>query len=67
MKSGAKKLPLLSKEIKKLILKDEFCKYSDLSNFKRPKSYIFIKEIPKSPTGKILRRKILSGEYELDN
>ncbi len=46
---------------------DEFCKKSDLSNFKRPKSYVFIKEIPKSPTGKILRRKILSGEYELDN
>ena len=46
---------------------DEFCKNSDLSNFKRPKAYVFIKEIPKSPTGKILRRKILSGEYELDN
>lgn len=46
---------------------DDFCKKSDLSNFKRPKSYIFIKEIPKSPTGKILRRKILAGEYELDN
>ena len=45
----------------------EFCKKSDLSNFKRPKSYVFIKEIPKSPTGKILRRKILAGEYELDN
>ena len=46
---------------------DDFCKKSDLSNFKRPKSYVFIKEIPKSPTGKILRRKILAGEYELDN
>ena len=39
----------------------------ELSNFKRPKAYVFIKEIPKSPTGKILRRKILAGEYELDN
>ena len=46
---------------------DDFCKKSDLSDFKRPKSYVFIKEIPKSPTGKILRRKILTGEYELDN
>ena len=46
---------------------DEHCKKSKLANFKRPKSYFFIKEIPKSPTGKILRRKILSGEYELDN
>ncbi len=46
---------------------DEHCKKSTLSNFKRPRSYFFIKEIPKSPTGKILRRKIVSGEYELDN
>ena len=45
---------------------DKFCKNSKLANFKRPKSYIFIKKIPKSPTGKILRRKILTGEYELD-
>ena len=46
---------------------DDHCKNSKLANFKRPKSYVFIKEIPKSPTGKILRRKILSGQYELDN
>ena len=46
---------------------DEHCRESTLSNFKRPRSYFFIKEIPKSPTGKILRRKIVSGEYELDN
>ena len=30
------------------------------------KEYIFVKEIPKSPTGKILRRKLLLGEYEID-
>ena len=53
--------------LKQIYELDEFCKNSDLSNFKRPKAYVFIKEIPKSPTGKILRRKILSGEYELDN
>ena len=37
-----------------------------MANFKRPKEYIFVKEIPKSPTGKILRRKLLAGEYDLD-
>jgi 2-furoate---CoA ligase len=59
----------LSKSNKKINFNelDDFCKKSNLSNFKRPKSYVFIKEIPKSPTGKILRRKILAGEYELDN
>ncbi len=46
---------------------DDHCKNSKLANFKIPKSYVVIKEIPKSPTGKILRRKILSGQYELDN
>ncbi|MCC3357950.1 class I adenylate-forming enzyme family protein [Bacillus sp. REN16] len=38
---------------------DSFCKQSSqLANFKRPREYKFIKEIPKSPVGKILRRKL---------
>ena len=45
---------------------DNHCKESGIANFKRPKEYIFVKEIPKSPTGKILRRKLLAGEYDLD-
>ncbi|MDQ0341012.1 2-furoate---CoA ligase [Caldalkalibacillus uzonensis] len=44
---------------------DQFCKSSsDLANFKRPKKYVFISEIPKSPVGKILRRKLIAGEYQ---
>lgn len=38
---------------------DEFCKQSpNLSNFKRPRKYEFVTEIPKSPVGKILRREL---------
>lgn len=44
---------------------DLYCKESELLNFKRPKQYVFVKEIPKSPVGKILRRKLVAGEYEL--
>jgi 2-furoate---CoA ligase len=43
---------------------DEFCRASDLANFKRPRDYVFIAAIPKSPVGKILRRLLVAGEYE---
>ncbi|HYD61257.1 MAG TPA: AMP-binding protein [Noviherbaspirillum sp.] len=43
---------------------DAHCKNSDLLNFKRPREYVFVREIPKSPVGKILRRKLVAGEYE---
>jgi len=43
------------------------CKASGLPNFKRPRDYLFVREIPKSPVGKVLRRKLLAGEYEKDN
>ncbi|WP_062308900.1 AMP-binding protein [Polynucleobacter sinensis] len=43
---------------------DEYCRSSDLVNFKRPREYVFVKEIPKSPVGKVLRRKLVAGEYE---
>ena len=45
---------------------DNHCIDLGLVNFKKPKEYFFIKDIPKSPTGKILRRKIIAGEYELE-
>jgi 2-furoate---CoA ligase len=42
---------------------DQHCCTSDLVNFKRPREYVFVDEIPKSPVGKVLRRKLISGEY----
>jgi len=43
---------------------DTHCRASDLPNFKRPREYVFVREIPKSPVGKVLRRKLVAGEYE---
>src|SRR6516165_4323104 len=43
---------------------DQFCRTSGLANFKRPRHYTFVKAIPKSPVGKLLRRKLVAGEYE---
>jgi len=45
---------------------DAHCKSSELADYKRPRDYIFIKAIPKSPVGKFLRRKLLAGEYEAE-
>ena len=45
---------------------DAWCQQSDLPGFKRPRSYVFIREIPKSPVGKILRRMLASGEYAME-
>ncbi|HUU74332.1 MAG TPA: long-chain fatty acid--CoA ligase, partial [Burkholderiales bacterium] len=45
---------------------DVFCRSSELFNFKRPKEYVFVREIPKSSVGKILRRKLVAGDYERD-
>ena len=41
-----------------------FCKSAGLADFKRPRRYVFIEEIPKSPVGKLLRRKLVAGEYQ---
>ncbi len=45
---------------------DQHCRSSDLMNFKRPREYVFVHEIPKSPVGKVLRRKLVAGEYRLE-
>jgi 2-furoate---CoA ligase len=42
---------------------DAWCRASSLADFKRPRDYVFIAEIPKSPVGKILRRLLVAGEY----
>ena len=43
---------------------DAHCRTSGLANFKRPREYVFLDEIPKSPVGKILRRKLQAGEFQ---
>jgi 2-furoate---CoA ligase len=42
---------------------DTFCRKSGLAAFKRPRRYVFVAAIPKSPVGKLLRRKLVAGEY----
>ena len=43
---------------------DGHCRTSGLANFRRPRRYVFVDQIPKSPVGKLLRRKLVAGEYE---
>jgi 2-furoate---CoA ligase len=45
---------------------DRFCRQSGLAHFKRPRRYVFVEAIPKSPVGKLLRRKLVAGEYETE-
>ena len=39
---------------------------SKLANYKRPRDFVFVKVIPKSPVGKLLRRKSIAVEFEPD-
>ncbi|MCZ4354002.1 AMP-binding protein [Roseovarius aestuarii] len=41
----------------------EHCRASSLANFKRPKDFVFVAELPKSPVGKLLRRDLIAGNY----
>ncbi|SFJ81911.1 class I adenylate-forming enzyme family protein [Thermoflavimicrobium dichotomicum] len=44
---------------------DQFCKQNPkISNFKRPRKYVFVKEIPKNPAGKILRHELRNGNFQ---
>lgn len=45
---------------------DAHCRTSGLANFKRPRSYVFVVEVPRSPVGKLLRRKLVANEYEAE-
>ncbi|HXQ50700.1 MAG TPA: AMP-binding protein [Stellaceae bacterium] len=45
---------------------DRHCRRSQLADFKRPRAYVFVAEIPKSPVGKILRRMLVAGVYECE-
>jgi 2-furoate---CoA ligase len=43
---------------------DRHCRQSpDLANFKRPRRVVFVREIPKTASGKILRRLLREGRY----
>jgi 2-furoate---CoA ligase len=42
---------------------DIWCRRSHLADYKRPREYVFVAEIPKSPVGKILRRLLVAGKY----
>jgi len=45
---------------------DAYCRTSGLASHKRPRRYVFVTAIPKSPVGKLLRRKLIAGEYEIE-
>jgi 2-furoate---CoA ligase len=45
---------------------DQFCRGTGLASFKRPRRYVFVTAIPKSPVGKLLRRKLVAGDYEAE-
>ena len=46
---------------------DAHCRASALADFKRPRAYVFVRAIPKSPVGKVLRRLLIAGDYEEDD
>ncbi|MBB5047958.1 2-furoate---CoA ligase [Rhodopseudomonas rhenobacensis] len=43
---------------------EQFCQASGLANFKRPRRFVFVDALPKSPVGKLLRRLLVTGDYE---
>ena len=46
---------------------EEFCRTSGLANFKRPRRFVFVDALPKSPVGKLLRRLLVAGDYQLEH
>lgn len=44
----------------------EHCLNSGLANFKRPRRYVFVAEIPKSAVGKVLRRELVAERYAVE-
>jgi 2-furoate---CoA ligase len=43
---------------------EAFCRMSGLANFKRPRRFVFVDALPKSPVGKLLRRMLVAGDYQ---
>src|ERR1700758_2726984 len=46
---------------------DQFCRTSGLADFKRPRRFVFVDSLPKSPVGKLLRRLLVAGDYQLEH
>jgi 2-furoate---CoA ligase len=46
---------------------EQFCRTSGLANFKRPRQFIFVEALPKSPVGKLLRRMLVAGDYQVEH
>jgi 2-furoate---CoA ligase len=46
---------------------EQFCRASGLANFKRPRHFVFVDALPKSPVGKLLRRLLVAGEYQREH
>jgi 2-furoate---CoA ligase len=44
-----------------------FCRTSGLANFKRPRRFVFVDALPKSPVGKLLRRLLVAGDYQREH
>jgi 2-furoate---CoA ligase len=44
---------------------DRHCLDGGLARFKRPRAYAFVRAIPRSASGKLLRRHLRSGDYDL--
>ena len=44
---------------------DAHCRASTLARFKRPRAYVFVDRIPKSASGKLLRRYLRDGAYDV--
>ncbi len=43
---------------------DAWCLESALARFKRPRAYVFVRTIPRSASGKLLRRLLREGDHE---
>jgi 2-furoate---CoA ligase len=46
---------------------EQFCLMSGLANFKRPRHFVFVDALPKSPVGKLLRRLLVAGDYQREH
>jgi 2-furoate---CoA ligase len=46
---------------------EQFCRVSGLASFKRPRRFVFVDALPKSPVGKLLRRLLVTGDYQREH